>query len=70
MSDLADRTLELVRITNQQRLQIDEICRAHRIIAELRARRAFGFGTLTGGAIMAAIVVAAYFLGGLQWLAK
>lgn len=63
-----DRVLDMVRRLNQQELLISEICRSHRREGDLRRNRAFGFGVIVGGALMALVFIVAYFAGGAQWL--
>ena len=63
-----DRVLDMVRRLNQQELLISEICRSHRREGDLRRTRAFGFGVIVGGALMALIIAVAYFAGGAQWM--
>ena len=63
-----DRILETVRRCNEQQLMIAELCDRHRKILTLSTRQAFGYGMITGGALMALVFVVAYFSGGAQWL--
>ena len=63
-----DRVLDMVRRLHQQELLISEICRSHRREGDLRRNRAFGFGVIVGGALMALIIAVAYFAGGAQWM--
>ena len=63
-----DRILETVRRANEQQLMIAELCDRHRKIVVLTRRQAFGYGMITGGALMALIIAVAYFAGGAQWM--
>ena len=63
-----DRVLDMVRRLNQQELLISELCDRHRKIVTLTRRQAFGYGMITGGALMALIIAVAYLAGGAQWL--
>ena len=60
--------LDTIRRCNEQRLMIAELCDRHRKIVGLTRRQAFGYGMITGGALMALVFVVAYFSGGAQWL--
>ena len=60
--------LDTIRRCNEQQLMIAELCDRHRKIVTLSKRQAFGYGMITGCALMALIIAVAYFAGGAQWL--
>ena len=60
--------LDTIRRCNEQQLMIAELCDRHRKIVVLPRRQAFGYGMITGGALMALVFVVAYFAGGAQWM--